>query len=177
MNAPDTLHPADKALSAVNLPPEFASALQVIHQQLAGKDIEWAITGSLGFALQGVAVEVHDIDIQTDASGAYAVEACLAEYTLEKVAFKESARIQSHFGSLQIGSVRVEIMGGLQKLLANGEWEAPVEISPHRQWVEYQHLRLPVLSLAYEYQAYLAMGRHGKARLLEQHLARTKEKA
>jgi hypothetical protein len=45
-----------------------------------------------------------------------------------------------------------------------------VQISATRRWVETQGLRLPVLSLAYEYQAYQYLGRAEKVRLLEKHL-------
>jgi len=37
-----------------------------LYERLGDSDVNWAVTGSLGFALQGVPVEPHHIDIQTD---------------------------------------------------------------------------------------------------------------
>jgi hypothetical protein len=34
----------------------------------------WAVTGSLGMALQGMELAVHDIDLQTSREGAYEIE-------------------------------------------------------------------------------------------------------
>ena len=47
-----------------------------------GMPINWAVTGSLRLALQGVPIEVHDIVIQTDKDGAYAIERCFIEYAI-----------------------------------------------------------------------------------------------
>ena len=44
--------------------------LEKIMNRLEDKPIIWVLTGSLGMALQGVPVQVHDIDIQTDKEGA-----------------------------------------------------------------------------------------------------------
>lgn len=117
-------------------------------------------------ALQGVPVEVHDIDIQTDKDGAYEIERCLAEFVVEPVCYRDSHRIRSHFGTLQIDDVKVEIMGAVQKRVDDQLWEKPVEVERHRRWVEIDDLRVPVLSLEYEYQAYLRLGRNDKVEIL-----------
>ncbi len=90
-------------------------ALLLISSRLDSTDVVWALTGSLGHALQGVPVEVHDIDLQTDESGAYAVERSLSEYAVRPVAHSQGERIRSHFGVFEVRGVRVEVMGALQK--------------------------------------------------------------
>ena len=143
--------------------------LQVLHKivaRLQGQPIQWVVTGSLGMALQGVPVTVHDIDLQTDNDGAYEIERILQEYGLKKVAYRESERIRSHLGALEIDGIQVEIMGDLQKLLEDGTWEEPVKVELYRQWVEMEGMQVPVLSLEYEYQAYCKLGRTDKAELL-----------
>ncbi|MCW5852548.1 MAG: hypothetical protein KIT87_20910, partial [Anaerolineae bacterium] len=62
----------------------------------------WAVTGSVGMALQGIPVEPHDIDLQTDAAGAYEIQRRLAEYSVQPVAFLAGERMRSHFGRLVI---------------------------------------------------------------------------
>jgi len=145
----------------------YLDILHLIVRRLAGAPIIWAVTGSCGFALQGLDVAVHDIDLQTDGPGAYAIERALADKSCRKVAYSAAGRIRSHFGALEIDGVKVEIMGDLQKRLADGTWESPVDISTHRRWVTVDGIRVPVLSLEYEYMAYLVLGRAEKAEMLK----------
>lgn len=124
-------------------------------------------------ALQGIPVEVHDIDIQTDKDGAYEIENCFAEYVVQPVRYSESERIRSHLGVLEIDGIRVEIMGDIQKHLGNQTWEEPVKVERYRHWVEVDGMLIPVLSLEYEYQAYLKLGRIEKAEMLRSWLRKT----
>lgn len=141
------------------------AALELILSRLEGRDVNWALTGSMSFALQGVPVAVDDIDIQTDQAGAYELERCLAEFVQRPVSFSAAERIRSYFG------VRVEIMGDIQKRLPDGTREEPVDPRRHRVFVAVGDRQVPVLSLEYEYTAYLALGRTEKARLLQRWLA------
>jgi Aminoglycoside-2''-adenylyltransferase len=146
--------------------PKYLDILRAIVWCLAGQAIDWAVTGSCGFALQGLDVDVHDIDLQTDRDGAYAIERAFADKSTRKVVFSESERIRSHFGALEIGGVVVEIMGDLQKRLDDGAWEPPVDIRPHRRRVAIEGMDIPVLSLEYEQRAYLGLGRLRQAEML-----------
>lgn len=144
--------------------------LHKLYERLDGTGINWAVTGSFGFALQGVPAEVHDIDVQTDEAGAYEIERLFAECVTRKVGFSSSDKIRSHFGALTIDGIQVEIMGDIQKRLADGTWEAPVDLSRHKAFVDVEGMRVPVLSLEYEEQAYRKMGRIEKAELLRKWL-------
>jgi hypothetical protein len=156
---------------------EYSQVLEIISTRLSREPVpEWAITGSLGFALQGIEVEMHDVDIQTDSTGAYEIERRLSTYCIRKVAYSEAQRIRSHFGVMEIGGIRVEIMGALQKRLPDGKWEDPVDINPHRRWVDWKGMRLPVLSVEYEYRAYTILGRTEKAAVLREWLERRGKK-
>ena len=68
-------------------------------------------------ALQGVEVEIHDLDIQTDKTGADEIERCFPEYGVTPVRYSESDRIWSYFCRLEINGVRVEIPEDIQKHL------------------------------------------------------------
>lgn len=148
------------------LPERHWRALGVLAGRLDAT-LVWALTGSTAFALQGVSVEPHDIDVQTDAAGAVAIAARFPEAVVQPVAFSGTERIRSHFGVLEIGGLRVEIMGALQKRLPDGGWEAPVDVAALRRWITVGELRLPVLDLAYEARAYRWLGRIDRAELLE----------
>jgi hypothetical protein len=144
----------------------FLPALRILYARIGESHLDWAITGSLGFALQGVDVNVHDIDIQSNLDDVYKIESLLQEFVIEKVVFKSSPGIRSYFGRLQIADIVVELMAAMQKHLNDGNWEQPVDIRAYRRHVDFEGMHLPVLSLVHEQQAYLQMGRVEKAKML-----------
>jgi hypothetical protein len=154
------------------IPAKFLPAVHIIHAALLDSQVDWAVTGSLGMALQGMDLPINDIDIQTDEDGAYEVERRLAQYVVLPVLYKASERMRSRLGKLNVEGVQVEILGGIQKRLQDGDWEPPVQVAQHRLWVEVDGLSIPVLALEYEYQAYKLMGRDEKAAKIRQWLDR-----
>jgi len=150
--------------------PRYLDTLRIIHARLKDCRAKWVVTGSLGMALQGMNIEVHDIDIQTDQQGAYEIESKFPEYVVAPVHYSESERIRSHFGKLEMDGVKVEIMGDVQKRVDEQTWEEPVQVEHNRHWVEIAGMQIPVLSLEYEYQAYLKLGRVEKAEILREWL-------
>lgn len=147
--------------------PNFIRVLEKIYRKLKQTNINWVLTGSLGFALQGFPTQVNDIDIQTDRDGAYEIERIFYEYITKKVRFSSSERIRSHFGEMIIDGIKVEIMGDIQKKLDNGTWEEKTNLEKYRRFVNLDEMNIPVLSLDYEYQAYLKLGRINKANMLK----------
>ena len=150
--------------------PAYLNVLCQIHARLFNTDVNWVVTGSLGFALQGVPVQPNDIDLQTDKAGAYEIESLFSNVAIRKVKFSATERIRSHFGALQIDDIEVEIMGDIQKRGADGVWEEIVDLGHYRRMVEINGLLVPVLSLEYEYQAYLKFGRTERAKMLRRWL-------
>jgi hypothetical protein len=88
------------------------------------------LTGSLSFALQGVSVEPRDIDLQTDETGAYAIEKLFQEQVVKPVAFWASENMRSHFGVLEIAGIKVEIMGRTEKAAL---WQAWLTLQSREQ--------------------------------------------
>ncbi len=150
--------------------PVYLNVLRQIHARLCNTDVNWVVTGSLGFALQGVPVQPNDIDIQTDKVGAYEIERRFSDVIIRKVKYSATERIKSHFGALQIDGIEVEIMGDIQKRGVDGVWEEIVDPAHYRQMVEIAEMLVPVLSLEYEYQAYLKFGRTERAKMLRRWL-------
>lgn len=151
--------------------PQHVRALKTIHNRLRKIETIWAITGSFSFALQGLELEVNDIDLQTDAAGAYEIERVFTEKIIRRVEFSRSDKIASHWGALNIDGVKVEIMGALQKKLPDGTWESPVDVKRHREFISFEGISLPVLSLAYEEQAYRTLGRLEQADQIKEWLS------
>jgi len=152
------------------LNPDYLNVLRKINTRLNNTSVNWAITGSFGFALQGVPVEPNDIDIQTDERGAYEIERHFSEFVTKRVKFSSTERIRSHFGKLMIDGIKVEIMGDIQKRNKDGSWENPVDLEHHKRVVEVEEMQVLVLSLEYEYQAYLKLDRINRAEMLRKWL-------
>ena len=152
--------------------PSFLDVLRELYMRLNVTHINWAVTGSLCFALQGVPVnEVHDIDLQSDEAGVYEIERLFAENVIRKVGLSSAHNIQSHFGALMIDGVKVELMGDVAKRPDDdSEWDEPVDLERVKRYVQVDEMRVPVLDLEYEYQAYLKMGRVATARMLREWL-------
>jgi hypothetical protein len=141
----------------------FLNAMGIILSRLENLAHPWAVTGSLGLYMQGIDVDVNDIDLQSSKEGAFAIERALEGYVVHQVRYVESRKIRSFLGELNIGGIKVEIMGELQKKTPDNDWEPPDDISLFIHWVKVNELSIPVFDLEMEYRAYRMLGREEKA--------------
>ena len=155
--------------------PAFFEALKIIIERLEDSDIPWALTGSVNFALQGIAVMPNDIDLQCNEADIHALAESFEKYVIMPVDLKISEKIRSYFGQFEIEGVAVEIMAGMQKKDAAGNWLPPVDITQHRIFINTQGVEFPVLNLAYERDSYAAMDRVEKAKQLAEWLQQQEE--
>jgi len=88
---------------------------------------------------------------------------------------QDAERIRSYYGALMMDGIEVEIMGDIQKRMPDGSWEEPVDIERHKTYVEVDGMRVPVLTLEYEYEAYKHLGRADKAAILREWLHGARE--
>ena len=148
--------------------PEQAGVLRTLYERLSGAGIHWAIGGSLGMALQGVDVDARDIDLVTDGAGAYEIERLFADGVERPVCLSSSKRVRSHFGTLRIDGVTVEIIGDMQHHLDDGAWSDPTRLDAGSflRHVSIEGMSIPVMPLEYEYWSYLKMGRVERAEML-----------
>ena len=141
--------------------------LRRICELLQPADATWVLTGSLGLVLRGVETQVHDIDIQTDAAGAFELERLLAEYVVRPVCLKEDALVRSYLGAAEIDGTEVEIIGDIQKRAPGGQWGPAPDLARLAITVDAGGVPVRVLPLEYERDAYRAMGRSEKADLID----------
>lgn len=147
-------------------------ALRALVIRVEKQPVNWAITASCGLALQGVPVEVRDIDLVTDRAGAYRLEQLFAAEMIRPVEFSSSETIQSYYGAFYLEGYDFEIIGNAQFRRADGSWDAPAEFTPHKHYIRVGGLALPVLTLEYEYESYVRLGREAKVKLLEEWLGK-----
>lgn len=152
----------------MTLSPQHLKVLRMIAHSLETTTIKWAVTGSCSLALQGLPVAVGDIDLRTDAPGAYAIEALFQPYRTQPVRFLTSDRIRSHLGVLAISDIQVEIIGDMIYRLADGSWSSPVDLDSVKRSVE--PLQVPVISLESLRDSYRLLDRPEKVALIEEWL-------
>ena len=74
------------------IPSQHSRALKIICRKAEETEVVWAVTGSLGFALHGMEIEVGDIDLQTDAAGAYEIESAFSGNVIRGVKLSVSEK-------------------------------------------------------------------------------------
>lgn len=150
--------------------PHRLKVLRKLYTQLEKSSVSWAVIGSLGLALQRLPVDVHDIDIRSDKTGVYEIETLFSQFSTKKVTFCVSRKVRSYFGTLEIDGITVEIMGNLQFRHKNGTWGELEDFTDHLTTVPIDDMEIPVLSLEYEYTAYLRLGRTARAVMIKKWL-------
>ncbi|WP_049901760.1 nucleotidyltransferase domain-containing protein [Halococcus agarilyticus] len=157
-------------MATQTLPPDFLAALETLCDRLDDTEVTWAVTASTNLALRGIPVEPGDIDVMTDGPGAEVIERRLEEYVESGVARSRSVehRIASDFGMLDIGGVRVEIMGDVEHLV-DGEWVSTADIATNREFVGVDGHDVPVMALEREREGYRELGRDQRAELVDAH--------
>ena len=148
---------------------DLFKCIKILVENLFAIDQQWAFTGSFGQYIQGMELGPHDIDIQTDKRGAYAINKILKNHCVEQVYFRESEKIKSYFGVFEIDYIKIEVMGDIQKLV-NDFWTPPPDLESKILKVNWRGLKLPVMDLKHELQAYNDMGRFERVEKIKRFL-------
>lgn len=120
-----------------------------ILEKTKDKDYPIILSGSTSLVLQGVDIEVHDIDIVTDKKGALALDNLLKDFSQIEMKYSSTDKYQSYFGSYNIDNTKVEVMGEFQYKLKNGKWSIPNHLHDI-YYIDYNGIKIPVLSLSQE---------------------------
>lgn len=142
-----------------------------LYSVLKDENIDWVLTGSLSFLLQGIDVTVNDIDIQSSRDGIYKIHDLLSPFVTEPVVYSESIRIRSYFGKAVVDHITIELMGDIERSTDGLAWTTPINIAQSRSWISYRNMEIPVLDLKHEYQAYRDLGRDAKANVIKAHMS------
>nr|WP_216624894.1 hypothetical protein [Paenibacillus foliorum] len=87
------------------------------------------------------------------------------ENVIKPVSYSSNGFIRSHFGKLFVDGMDVEIIGDIEKLV-DGQWERTPHLNNIKRFIHVNDMRLPVLSLDYEADAYRKIGRIEKAEII-----------
>lgn len=107
------------------------------------------LSGSTSLYLQGVDIEVNDVDIVTDYNGAKYLNEILEEYCIKEMEYSVTEKYKSYFGIYNIDGVKVDVTGEFQYKLKNGEWSKPNHTNEIR-YCKYNDVNIQVLKLEQE---------------------------
>jgi S-adenosylmethionine-dependent methyltransferase len=108
-----SIHGAAEHLLAIAYKPLWRAVLRQIAQRLNQDGLHYAVVGGASPALHGVPLPVNDLDIETDAAGAYRFHALFSEHVVTPVSLRQDETYRSHFGRFNVDGIDVEIMGDL----------------------------------------------------------------
>lgn len=148
---------------------EFREALSLFYNSIFNQDIKWVLTGSYRLYLSGLNISPSDIDIISNKTDIYVIENNLISYSFQKVNFSINNRIMSHFGILNINGVKIELIGDVKNFI-NDTWEEHLEWEKNISYFDVFDMKIPVLSLAYEYSIYKKLGNIKMCNLIEKFL-------
>lgn len=125
----------------------------------------WALTGSAGLRLQGVDIQIHDLDIHSNEKTIYILEQHLTQFMKTPVHYWESGGMRSLDGKVEIENIAIEILANIAHKKPDGTWTSYTDFS-HLNWLDYHGLQIPTFPLEDELEVYESMGRTDKATLI-----------
>lgn len=122
------------------------------------KDHQYAFRGTASLVLQGLEMNVADIDVLADKRTALICNQILEKFLLEPVEYKESEKFKSYFGRFEINAIPVEIMGEWRIKDSQGNWSQTFNAS-ERMKIIFQKKQIWLTSFETELAVFAKMGR------------------
>jgi len=97
------------------------------------KDRKYAFRGTVSLVLQGLEMNVEDIDILCDKETALSCNSLFKDFLVEEISLKESSKFRSYFGKFEVKGIEVEVMGEWQIKESKGEWSIPFDASERKK--------------------------------------------
>jgi ABC-2 type transport system ATP-binding protein len=161
--------------AVLELPDAHTRALRFLLDRVPPDLYGWVLTGSANLRLQGVDLDIHDLDIQGSPEDIRKIEKELKNYVANPIHTWGTDRIRSLDGKCNIENVEIELIADLEIQGRDGSWQALKKLEP-KTWLEWQGLEVPVFPLEREAAYYTVLGRDEKARLISETIRRKKEK-
>jgi hypothetical protein len=146
------------------LPNDRLEALRILTKRLSGSAINWAVFAGTGIWLQGVNIEPKDIDIivcTKDDTERLAQR--LKKFEKEPLRHVEKENYGAYEGKFEVNGVEVIVLGELVNKVPEGDLWSETRGLSAKKTVIADSMRIPVISLAQEYNAYLKRGKLEKA--------------
>jgi hypothetical protein len=139
-------------------PKNFNNAVKLITKKLKGK--QYAFRGTTSVVLQGLDMNVQDIDILADRKTALAANDIFSDYLTDVIKYGESEKFKSFIGRFEIDGVEVEIYGNWRIKDTKGNWSKTFDASGDEILeIEYEGIKVKVTKIETELAMYALMGR------------------
>lgn len=158
-----------KETPATLLSEPHAEALRILLDRIPPNRFRWALTGSANLRLQGVDVEVHDLDIQCHPNDIRKIEKALSDYRSTPVHVWETGNVRSLDGKCEIEGVEIELIAAIELQDQKGKWKK-VQRSEQTIWIEWGDLQVPLISLRDEAKFYSDRGKMEKVLVIEERI-------
>ncbi len=137
-------------------PVNFTEVILWLANKLNGT--QYAFRGTTSLVLQGLDMNVSDIDILTNKETALACNEIFKDYLVEKIEYKESDKFKSYYGKLKVKGVDIEIYGEWQIKDTKGKWSQPYN-ALERKELEVEEQSVYVTTVESELKMFAQMGR------------------
>ncbi len=132
--------------------------LTIILDKLQGKKFIWRVEGSANLRLQGVEVNVNDLDITTNEEGINIFREALKEYIIKDFF---SNKINGNSIICNVNNFEIEI---------NYYGDRELNMFEKNKIVVWNNLEIPILPLKYAKKFYELINREEKVKLIEKYL-------
>jgi len=133
--------------------------LQIIIDNLQGKEFIWRLEGSANLKIQGVEVAVQDLDITTNDEGIEIFRNVLERYIIKDFF---SQKINGRSIVCNINNFKVEI---------NSYGDRKLDMFDKTKKISWNDLQIPILPLKYTKKFYELINRKEKIKLISKHLS------
>ncbi|HLD98019.1 MAG TPA: hypothetical protein VI815_01720 [Candidatus Nanoarchaeia archaeon] len=140
---------------------DLYEALGIIYDSVEHErnKLNWHLNGSFNLLVQGIDLQVKDLDIETDEAGLQIFREKLKEFLLED---KYRSDIEAHSLIFDISGIQIEILAHDNPELAM------INQSRH---INLEEMNIPILPFEQAKRFYKMIGMDEKVKLIEEHLA------
>ncbi|MBN2016366.1 hypothetical protein JW766_06085 [Candidatus Dojkabacteria bacterium] len=139
-------------------PSKFIESIIFLSKRL--KNTTFAFRGTTSLVIQGIDMNVDDIDILCNKKAASQANKLLHDYCVVKVSYKESDKFKSYYGKFKINGIQVEVMGEWQIRDSKGNWSDPFNASKDTiTFIQTKGQLVPVTRIETELKMFSLMGR------------------
>jgi len=146
----------------------FFQVLMKVEEKIHDLKFSWGLIGSMNHYIQGIDIIPKDIDLITTREGVFAISECLKEFEIQKSEFLSQHSIRSYYGVFKVQEIRIEVMGEIEYLLADGHWHTHENWSENIICVTLGDITIPCIALHYELAIYSKLGYTQRAALIRE---------
>lgn len=149
--------------------------LKIIYKGLKYLDLNWMLIGSVNHVIQGMRKTPHDIDLIVETKQELLkIEEQFKCHSIKPTQYKDYGEYSSYELNLNINSIPIQIMGEYRRIDGQNVW-GELNRFKEKKHVMYEGMKLPILSLRQEYNAYVITGRNKKALKIKEQIERNED--